>query len=125
MQKITTTFPYYKYPKRYFNKLIDNSQVIFLNNLYPFFNFVKRLPKSFFEMLEELDELHEIELYDRIFIIKQAKKELTKISLNDRNILIRMKNNFLIFKNRLRIYFNNCVLKICYKTSFLKEEIKR
>ncbi|MEL0124730.1 MAG: hypothetical protein VW827_03595 [Alphaproteobacteria bacterium] len=48
-----------------FDKGNKSLRVFYLNKLMPFFRFLNNFPESLKETFSDLDELHEIELYER------------------------------------------------------------
>lgn len=125
MKKITTkTVICLKSFKKHALRISNNSHIIYLNNFYPFSNFLKRFPKSLFEVLEELNEHHEIELYDRIFLIKQLKREMIKTNEENKNIISSIKHHLIILKNKTLISLNLKILKIFFNTSNIERAHK-
>tara|TARA_B100000768_G_scaffold141279_1_gene132907 strand:+ start:391 stop:768 length:378 start_codon:yes stop_codon:yes gene_type:complete len=99
------------------DKIKNNLHIFYQNKLIPFKTFFLNLPGSLKKTIYELEELHEIELYDRLFVIKKSERELIKMNNSSDKILSRFSNYFFGLTNRLKIILNKKILQIFYSKS--------
>ena len=100
-----------------FDKGNKSLRVFYLNKLMPFFRFLNNFPESLIAIFNELDELHEMELYERLFLIRQAEKLILKASNEETKLILSFKNKLIIIKNKTIINFNKKILNIFFKIS--------
>tara|TARA_B100001093_G_scaffold168668_1_gene161304 strand:+ start:4391 stop:4792 length:402 start_codon:yes stop_codon:yes gene_type:complete len=110
-----------KIKKTIYVKASNSLEIFFLNKLLPFYGFLSNFPQSLIKTLNELDELHEIELYDRLFLIRQSEKTITKASHKNSNLFLDLKNRHLIIKNKIQVNLNKRILNIFFKTTYSKK----
>tara|TARA_B100000767_G_C19764867_1_gene537035 strand:+ start:1884 stop:2285 length:402 start_codon:yes stop_codon:yes gene_type:complete len=110
-----------KIKKTIYVKAGNSLETFFLNKLLPFYGFLSNFPQSLIKALNDLDELHEIELYDRLFLIRQAEKKITKASNKHSNPFLDLKNRYLIIKNKIQVNLNKRILNIFFKTTYPKK----
>jgi hypothetical protein len=103
--------------KLIFNKGDKSLRVFYLNKLMPFFRFLNNFPESLIAIFSELDELHEMELYERLFLIRQAEKLVIRASHEETKPILSLKNKLIIIKNKIIINFNKKILNIFFKIS--------
>lgn len=103
--------------KLIFNKGDKILRVFYLNKLMPFFRFLNNFPESLIAISSELDELHEMELYERLFLIRQAEKLVIRTSHEETKPILSLKNKLIIIKNKIIINFNKKILNIFFKIS--------
>tara|TARA_B110001450_G_C17531603_1_gene444866 strand:- start:51 stop:425 length:375 start_codon:yes stop_codon:yes gene_type:complete len=105
------------YKERLQNKVKNSVHIFYCNKLMPFSTFFLDLPQSFKKIMHELEELHEIELFDRLFLIKKSERELIKINnLSDKS-LSRLSKYFFGLKNSSKIVLNKKIIQIFYSKS--------
>jgi hypothetical protein len=103
--------------KLIFNKGDKSLRVFYINKLMPFFRFLNNFPESLIAIFSELDELHEMELYERLFLIRQAEKLVIRTSHDETKPIFSLKNKLIIIKNKIIINFNKKILNIFFKIS--------
>ena len=99
------------------DKIKNNLHIFYQNKLIPFKNFFLYLPGSLKKTISELEELHEIELYDRIFLIKKCERQLVKLKNSDEKTLLGLNNSYFGLKNYLIAIFNKKIIQIFYRKS--------
>ena len=103
--------------KKFISTLGNIMNIFFLNKSLPIKNFLSNLPESLKKIFIELDELHEIELYERLFTIRQAEKLIQKASQEETKFIFSIKKKLIIIKNKTIINFNKRILNIFFKIS--------
>jgi len=99
------------------DKIKNNLHIFYQNKLIPFKTFFLDLPDSLKKTIYELEELHEIELYDRIFLIKKCERQLVKLKNSDEKTLLGLNNSYFGLKNYLIAIFNKKIIQIFYRKS--------